>query len=627
MSVGTSMKQSRLPLLVGAVLVAVALIAGTVVVPRLLQRSRDASQTSGLANFAPPLPPADQTGKVGELVITAEAMELAEIKLASAIERSVAEKLAVSGSIESAGSGMVRITPRVSGKVVTLGVMVGDQVRAGQVIATLESTELARAQADFEHAEIGLALARKTLERQRKLASLGAFGNPRFEAARREADAAEGEVSGAEKDAAAARQEVLKARSARAALQGELAGAEADVGSAESDAGGAESQIGRAQNRVKSLQAALSQAETQVRVARSRFNRLDALLKAEIVSKQDWEQGQAELQSAEADARAAQANIAQAQSDVETARSALRSTQSRVLAARAKVRSARDRVEQAEAEIGGAAARQEQTEARLEQARKRSELTRKALAREEGIFRGGFATSKEILEAEGALQEALHEREHSARLVRLLGGGTGGGSIIPVVTPIAGRVQRRGVSVGQTVNDGDELFSVVNLDLVWAQLRVSPRDLPHVRIGQRAVLTSEAAPGKTFAGRVSAIDTVADETTRTVRVRVALDNRDASLRPDTFVRGTLTTAVRRNRVTVPVGALQEHQGKPTVYIARDTAGAFEVRHVRLGVRGDGWREVTQGLEPGERIASAGTFYLKSEALKSSLSDGCCAVEK
>ena len=45
----------------------------------------------------------------------------------------------------------------------------------------------------------------------------------------------------------------------------------------------------------------------------------------------------------------------------------------------------------------------------------------------------------------------------------------------------------------------------------------------------------------------------------------------------------------------------------------------------LGAEGEDWREVAEGLNPGERIATQGTFYLKSEALKSALSDGCCAV--
>jgi Cu(I)/Ag(I) efflux system membrane fusion protein len=111
-----------------------------------------------------------------------------------------------------------------------------------------------------------------------------------------------------------------------------------------------------------------------------------------------------------------------------------------------------------------------------------------------------------------------------------------------------------------------------------------------------------------------------------VRVRVALANPGDTLRPEIFVRGNIITDVRRERVTVPLGALQEHSGKPTVYVAVDGKPTdYEVRHVKLGVSGEGWREIASGLEPGERVAANGTFYLKSEALKSSLSDGCCAT--
>jgi RND family efflux transporter MFP subunit len=149
-----------------------------------------------------------------------------------------------------------------------------------------------------------------------------------------------------------------------------------------------------------------------------------------------------------------------------------------------------------------------------------------------------------------------------------------------------------------------------------------------MRPGQRVLLTSETAPGRIFTGTISALGNTADEKTRAVQVRVALMNRDGALRPETFVRGNIVTDVRQERVTVPTEALQDHQGKPTVYVATgDQPGDFEVRHVKLGVRGEGWREIADGLESGERIATGGTFYLKSEALKSSLSDGCCAPAK
>ncbi len=91
------------------------------------------------------------------------------------------------------------------------------------------------------------------------------------------------------------------------------------------------------------------------------------------------------------------------------------------------------------------------------------------------------------------------------------------------------------------------------------------------------------------------------------------------------MRGRIITEVRRERVAVPLGALQEHNGKPTLYVEKEGhPGAFEVRHVKLGVSGEGWREIAEGLKQGEPVAVNGTFYLKSEALKSQLSDGCCA---
>lgn len=569
-----------------------------------------------------------ESAKVGDLTVTAESLELAEVKLASATPRRVAEKLPVSGSVEAGGDRMVKVTPRVAGKLLTVSVMTGDQVQAGQTLATIESTELAKAQAEYEHATIALATARKNLGRQRNMARLGAFGRPRVEEARKDVASAEGEVNAAEKEVAAAQHEVTKARSARAALQGEVAEAESAVAAADSEVVGYQSQVTRAQGQVKSLQAALAQAQTQVKVNQSRFNRLDVLLKEELASKQDWEQAQADLERSKADVDAARANIAQADAEVENARAQVKALQAKVAAAQAKVRTTKERVQEAGSEIAAAQARQEQAEARLAAVRQRSDITRQALAREERVFKGGFATSKEIIEAEAQLQVAQHDLEHSERGVRLLGGRPGGGTVIPVTAPISGRVQARAASLGQTVETGSELFTVINLDLVWAQLAIAPRDLSQVRVGQRVILTSETAPGRTFTGSVSVVGSEADEKTRAVRVRVALTNRDAALRPETFVRGNIITDVRQERLTVPLDALQDHSGKNTLYVAvGDTPGAFEVRHVTLGVHGDGWREVTSGLEAGEKIATGGTFYLKSEALKSALSDSCCGGDE
>ncbi len=594
--------------------VALAVVAAIIGVLASTRPGRRAGSAPAAASWLAGVDADPATPRAGDLVVTAEAMELAEIRVAASVTRVVAEKFAVNGTIEAGGDRLVKITPRVTGKIVSVAAVVGDPVRAGQTLALLESSELSAAQAECEQARIGLSLARKTLARQRKLADLGAFGTPALEQSRRDAIAARGDVNAATSEVAAAKHAVAEARSEIAAREGDVASAEADVTSADSRVAEAENQIG-------ALEAALAQAHAQVKVTQAAFERATRLLESGIVSRGQQEQEEAAFRRARADVDAAHANIRQGGSRIATEKAALRAAQAKVTAAQAKQR-------QAEAAVDSASAREEQAAWRLASGRRQAEIAEQSLRREEAVARGYYRTSKEILEAYGALQEEELRVQSSDRAVRLLGGQPGGVSRIPVTTSIAGRVQERSVSVGETVVVDRTLFSVINLDLVWAQLSVTPRDLPLVRVGQRVELVADSAPGRTFTGTVSALGSAADETTRAVRVRCALVNKGGALRPETFVRGHVVTDVRRERVVVPTGALQEHTGKPTVYIKNaDQPGGFEVRHVTLGVQGEGWWEIADGLKAGEQVAVNGTFYLKSEALKSFLSDGCCAVDK
>ena len=498
-----------------------------------------------------------EAGKVGDLVVTEQAMQLAEIKIGRSEAKQVSEKLTVSGNVEPGGDRTAKLTPRVKGKVTAVYTVAGDEVRAGQTLALIESAELAKAQADYRQAGLRVTAARQNLDRQQKLAGLGAFSQPKVQDARRASVTSQGDARTADS---------------------EVTGARAEIKEAESD--------------VIALQSALSQAQTQVKVAESRFNRADLLLKEQLIARQEWEQSQADLERAKADVNAARARISQGESKIETAKAKLNTAL-----------------------------------AKLDAAHQRQEIETQALKREEAVFKGRYTTTKEIVEAEAALRQAQIDRESAAQAVTLLGGTVGGDNTVPLVSPIAGRVQERAVTIGETVDTEHPLFTIMNLDVVWAQLAVAPRDIANVRVGQHLNLTTETAPGRVFTGTVSSIGSATDEATRMVRVRTAIANAGGALRPGSFVRGTVVTDIRDRRITVPEEAIQDHSGKKTVYVATGKPGAFEVRHVKLGIRGDGWREITQGLDAGEQVAVSGTFYLKSEALKSALSDGCCAVKK
>ena len=110
-----------------------------------------------------------EAGKVGDLQVTEEALQLAKIKIEPVVQKLVAEKLSVSGSVQAGGDQLVKVTPRVTGKVVKLLAQSGDSVRAGQSLAVLESTELAQAQALYRQSSARVSAATKNLERQRQL--------------------------------------------------------------------------------------------------------------------------------------------------------------------------------------------------------------------------------------------------------------------------------------------------------------------------------------------------------------------------------------------------------------------------------------------------------------------------
>jgi RND family efflux transporter MFP subunit len=582
------------PYAAGAILMAAMGVGGSYLT---LQRVRKPIVVAAASGGAPQ-PAAGETPVAGALQLTQEQMELAEVRIEPAVRRSVADKLPVTGEVEPSADHLVMITPRVAGKIVSISAGVGDRVRTGQVLALLSSTDLAAAQAAYHQGVSRVRVAEANLRRQKDLGALGEFGRPKLDGARGAMVAAQGALNEAEQEAAAAQNEVSQAQSERATAENEAVEAESDLVAVQSE--------------VTAARARLAQAKTQVNVTRTRRERQEILFNQGLTSKQDWEQSRAEDEKAHADVEVAEAGVTQAEA--------------RVRAAQAHIASARSAVKQAEAKIATTLARERQVTARRDAAREQLAIARQTLTREGKIYAGRYMTSKEIVEAEASLRQAVLERDTASQSVRLLGGEPGGGSTLPLAAPIAGRVQERRVTLGQTVATDQALFTVANLDEVWVQLAVPPRDLCRARAGQRVELTADTAPGRIFQGSVSYVGSAADEKTRAVKVRCTLANGSGLLRPGTFVRGSLITDQRQDRLTVPDMALEEHSGKPTIYVAQSgKSTSFEVRHVKLGARGPGWREITEGLEEGEKIAVDGTFFLKSEALKSSLSDACCSV--
>ncbi len=185
--------------------------------------------------------------------------------------------------------------------------------------------------------------------------------------------------------------------------------------------------------------------------------------------------------------------------------------------------------------------------------------------------------------------------------------------------PISGRIAERRVELGSLVGrEGleSELFVIVDLSTVWADLAVSPSDLTNIREGQQITITagtgSEPSPAA-----IMFTSPLLDKDTRTARVVASVENGAGKWRPGLFITAEIPTDETSRAIVVPKAALQSLKGESVVFVR--TTDGFEARKVDVGMQDTRLAEVTKGIAVGERIASANTFILKAELGKAEIS--------
>jgi membrane fusion protein, heavy metal efflux system len=194
------------------------------------------------------------------------------------------------------------------------------------------------------------------------------------------------------------------------------------------------------------------------------------------------------------------------------------------------------------------------------------------------------------------------------------------GEQIPVKAPIAGVVLERHVTPGTAVTPGAPLFVVSNLSHLWALVEVDETSLARVKKGRAVTLRVAAYSDERFEGTIEFVGDVINPKTRRVTVRCGVPNADGRLKPDMFVTASLGESEPRPIVAVPSQAVHEIDQKTVVFVV-DAAGAFRRREVSVGSDVNGLIEIRAGLKPGERVATTGSFLLKSELLKSTTPEG------
>lgn len=251
-----------------------------------------------------------------------------------------------------------------------------------------------------------------------------------------------------------------------------------------------------------------------------------------------------------------------------------------------------------------------QEESQLAAALAQENLSKLDLDRMRGLRAKGI-TSQAELDRSAAEQEQAAARAGEIRAA--IGRKT-------IRAPFSGLAGIRAVNLGQYLNSGDPIVSLQALDPIYATFSIPQRDAGQVKSGAEVTVTAEGLAGETFAGAVTAIDSVIDEATRNIRVQATLANPQQRLRPGMFVNVLLSLGADASAITLPASAVSFAPYGDSVFVVEemaDPAGktylGVRQQFVTLGsARGD-QVAVLSGVKEGEVVVSAGAFKLRNGA--------------
>jgi Cu(I)/Ag(I) efflux system membrane fusion protein len=193
-------------------------------------------------------------------------------------------------------------------------------------------------------------------------------------------------------------------------------------------------------------------------------------------------------------------------------------------------------------------------------------------------------------------------------------------------SPVTGVVMEKKVVAGQMVKAGEEIYRLADLSNIWVVADVSEPDIGLVNIGAPVSLTFRAFPEQRFDGRVTFILHELDARTRTGKVRIEVKNPDHRIKHEMYADVEIDAGAGDTpRLAVPTSAVIDSGHRQVVLVERGE-GRFEPRPVKLGLRGDGFVEIREGLKAGEKVVVTANFLIDAEsnlkaALKAFVMDG------
>jgi membrane fusion protein, copper/silver efflux system len=182
---------------------------------------------------------------------------------------------------------------------------------------------------------------------------------------------------------------------------------------------------------------------------------------------------------------------------------------------------------------------------------------------------------------------------------------------VTLAAPASGFVIDKKVVQGQSIQAGEELYTIADLSDVWVEAQLREEDAGRVGIGATATVQFTSYPGRPFSGRVTYVDPILGEQARTVKARITVPNSDGRIKPGMYATVILNSSTQ-SALTVPRSAVVQTGERALVFVDLGN-GKLNAQPVRLGRTGGEYVEVLSGLTSGQRVVTSAQFLIDSES--------------
>lgn len=248
-----------------------------------------------------------------------------------------------------------------------------------------------------------------------------------------------------------------------------------------------------------------------------------------------------------------------------------------------------------------------QEQAQLAAAKAQQHLTSVNLERLRTLRAQGVAAAAEFDQAEAeAMQAEARVNEISATIGRKT-----------IRAPFSGVLGIRQVNLGQYLNPGQAVVPLQSRHPVYVDFAVPQQEIRNLHIGNGITVKVEGDTSAAATGKITAVNSVIDQSTRNVNVRATFDNRDERLIPGMFVEAKASVGESRPVVALPSSSISHAPYGDFIFIVENLKGKDSTTYrgvrqqlVRLGSSRGDQVAIVQGVNPGEEVVTSGVFKLR-----------------